>query len=226
MSDYLAKQLSGPLAQGTIDTVLAQYTPSDEILQYWYGLSIDTAADAELEAIGYLVGLPWPAAPAGTLDDNSFILGSAALYPTASPLGLSGVGLLTGGVLGSDGASEAGLIPSSAYRIILVAYAYLKWNGLNWRTIDAIAASFGELDYVFTDYEGTALTLGSSSTYPEYSALLGLSTGRLSSTSSAFPDSDIIINYLTPISLANLWIINLIFDSVCTAPKVTARNGV
>ena len=45
-SPYLAKQFSGPLAQNTINTVLAQYTPSDPILEYWYGLSLDTANDA------------------------------------------------------------------------------------------------------------------------------------------------------------------------------------
>jgi len=231
-SNYLAKQLSGPLAQGTMQTVEDQYALSDPIISYWYGLNIDNAASAELTAIGYLVGLPWPSAPLGTFDTNSFIIGTSASYPQSSYRGLSGVGLLTGGPLASDATSTAGLMPITSYRILLKAFAYLKWYGLSWVSIDKIAASFGTLNYAYRPGNYNQFTLGTSATYPVTDTAHGLSGvglttgGFLSSTDpSYFPDSDIIISYITPLSLANLWIIQALFKAVCTAPQVFVRNG-
>lgn len=225
-SPYLAKQFSGPLAQAAIDTVKAQYALSDPMIDYWHGLSIDTAAAPELTAIGYLVGLPWPATFTDTMTTNCMILGASASYPTASTVGLGK------GVLWSNNLATAAPIPIDNYRQLLKAYAYLKWYGLTWKSIDAIAASFGNLSYSFSSTISNAFTLGSSGSYPTASAL-GLSTytgssgGALTSSDPGyFPDSDIIISYSTPLSLGDIYLLQTLFAAVCTAPKVTVRNGV
>ena len=231
-STYLAKQLSGPLAQATISTVQAQYALSDPIISYWYGLSIDTSSDADLVGIGYLVGLPWPSAPSGYFSSVSFLLGSASLYPKASPTGLSGTSLPQGGILASDSSGSTVLIPSGSYKILLKAYAYMKYYGLNWVSIDKIASSFGTLNYSYRASNANQLTLGTSASYPTVDTLHGLSGisvttgGYLSSVNpSYFPASDIIISYATPISLASLWILQSLFSNVCTAPQIFVRNG-
>jgi len=229
---YLAQQLSGPLAQGVINTVQAQYALSDPIINYWYGLNIDNAASNELAGIGYLVGLPWPSSITTTQATNSMILGISAGYPLASGQGLSSVGSLSGGILWSNGYASAGLLDITSYRILLKAYAYLKWYGLSWVSIDKVASVFGNLSYTFSPTIANKFTLGFSAGYPVTDTSHGLSTytgstggGLTSSNPGYFPDSDIIISYSTPLTLGNLYVLQTLFAAVCTAPKVSVRNG-
>jgi hypothetical protein len=232
MNQYLAKQFSGELAQDTINTIQTEYQKSQPLINYWTGLSIATASDTDLDSIGYIVGYPWPTAPGGTLDSNSFRLSSASAYPEASTIGLSGISTMTGGILSSALPSPNNKVPNTIYRQLLVAIAYAKWHGLSWTTIDAIASSFGSLDYIYINSSYYQFTLGDASLYPETDTVHGLSGigistgGRLGSVNpSYYPDSDITIAYTTPITAANLWICQQIFAAICTAPKVTAQNG-
>jgi hypothetical protein len=231
-NQYLAKQFSGELAQDVINQVQIEYEKSNPLTDYWDALSIQTASDDDLNSIGYIVGYPWPTAPGGTLDSNSFRLSSSAAYPEMSSIGLSGVGLMTGGILSSALPSPNNKVPNTIYRQLLTAIAYAKWHGLSWTTVDAIAASFGTLNYTYINNSYYQFTLGAAATYPLIDTIhgisgIGLSTGgRFSSTNpSYYPDSDIRIAYITPITAANLWICQQIFSAICTAPKVTAQNG-
>lgn len=232
MNEYLAAQFSGELVQDTINTIQSQYELSQPILDYWESLSIEAASDDDLTSIGYIVGVPWPTAPDGTLDSNSFRLGEASSYPTFSIIGLSGVGLLSGGLLSSALPSPNNKVPSPVYRKILLAIAYAKWHGLSWTTIDAIASSFGTTDYVYRNSSYNQFTLGTSATYPIIDNAKGLSGvgmsigGRFQSIHPDwYPVSDITIAFITPLSNANLWICQQIFQSICTAPQVFILNG-
>lgn len=234
MSDiFLAKQLSGPLAQGTISALENFYSYSDAILSYWYGLSISTASDADLTSIGYLVGLPWPSAPSGTFSNNSFTLGSALSYPTIDAVhGFSGVSVSTGGYLSSALPSSNNLVPDPVYRHLLAAVAIIRWSGISWSTIDLIASSFGILNYIYKLPQYYTFQLGSAATYPTVSTTHGLSGvglttgGRLTSVNpSYYPDSDITIAYITPLSNGYLWVAQQVFSSICTSPQVFVQNG-
>ena len=223
---YFFSQLSGPLSTNNMKTILAQYTPSDPLLTYWYNLSIDTASDAELTAIGYLVGLPWPSAPDNTFLPNSFKTGAAASYPADGSInGLSGIGLFTGGYLSSAIPSPNNKIPISAYRLLLKAFAQAKWYGLTLQTIDSIVASFGSANYVYLH----GFTLSAAAAYPQTDLLLGLSGvglltgGRLSSVTGGTyvaSGTDITVAYITPVTTAELWVINNLFQTICTSPQV------
>ena len=234
ISPYLFQQFSGPLAQGTIDTVLAQYQLADDILSYWYGLSISSASAAELTAIGYLVGLPWPTAPDDTFSDRVFTLGTSATFPLLDPsLGLSDIGVDTGGYLTSSLPSSNNLVPIQVYRQLLVAVAIAKYQGLSYATIDLIVSSFGNLDYMYISPSFLGFTFGSAADYPQSSTMngfsgVGLTTGGLLSSDdpSLFPDSDVTVAFTTFLSSSSLWVLREVFLSVCTAPQVFIRNGI
>jgi len=226
-NQYLAKQFSGELAQDVINTVQSEYEKSDSMLQYWHDLSIDSSDEVDITSIGYLVGFNWPTAPTGTLDSNAFRVGGSATYPTSSGIGLSGIGLDTGGLLSSSLPSINNKVPIAVYRQLLKAIAYAKTHGLSMSTIDLIASSFGTLNYSYTSFMSSLFTLGSSASYPTSNTTTSLNYGRLQSVSpSYFPDSDIHIVYLTPITSANLWVCQEIFNSLTTSPKIFVSNGV
>lgn len=234
MSEYLARQLSGPLAQGTIDTVLAQYQLADGIISYWYGLSITTASAEELTAIGYLVGYPWPTAPGSTFSDRIFTLGTSATYPLSDTShGLSGIGSLDGGFLASNSTTTGALIPIEVYRKLLASVAIAKYQGLSYSTIDLIVSSFGNMDYVYVAPLSRAFQFGTTATYPTTDTShgfggIGLTTGGYftSVNPSYFPDSDVTIAFTTFLSTSNLWVLENVFLSICTSPQVFVRNGV
>lgn len=233
-NQYLAKQFSGQLVQDVINQVQIEFEKSLPLSSYWNTMSIENADNATLDAIGYLVGIDWPTSPTGALGDTAFIFGSSASYPTTSSRGYSAIGSLSGGTLSSSLPVPGNKVPASVYKKLLIGVAYAKYHGLSWSTIDIIASSFGTLNYVLINSSFNKLLFGSSANYPDYTApehslsAIGSSTGGrlISSTQGLAPDSDITIIYNTPISTSYLWICQQIFLSICTAPKVTAKNGV
>jgi len=227
MNQYLAKQFSGTLVQSQIDATQAEYAKADSMLSYWHDLTIDTADENDLVSIGYLVGYPWPTAPTGTLDANAFKFGASGSYPTVSTIGLSTIGSLVGGILTSSLPSVNNKVPITVYRQLLKAIAFAKWNGLSYETIDAIAASFGTLNYSYTSFAANKFTFGTSASYPTFNTTTSLGYGRLQSTNAGyFPDSDIYITYLTPITSANIWVCQETFNAITTSPRVFVSNGV
>jgi hypothetical protein len=233
MNKYLAYQLSGELAQDTINSTQTEYEKSDPLIGYWYNLSIQTATDSELEGIGELIGYPWPSAPASIFASNTFALSAASGFPEASAIGLSSAdGSIPGGILTSVAGSGAdGKIPSSAYRLLLDRIAYLKYNGLTWKAVDNIASYFGTYQIIIPSLR--YFLFGQASLYPESTTIhgfsgIGLTTGGLFSSvnPAMYPDSDIKIGYSPSISSTNLWVCQEIFLAVCTAPQVFVQNGV
>ena len=148
MNSNVSSSFSGPYAQGLINALQQEWSQPlngvsrDGILIYWYNLSLDTAQPNELSFIGYLIGYPWPSAPALTFTGGNFTFGRAVDYPlTSTTLGFgSAVNYPNGppgGFLGSVFPITGGnLIPQWAYAKMLKAIAYLKFNGLSLRTID------------------------------------------------------------------------------------------
>ena len=125
----------------------------DTTLAYWYNLSIDTAQSNELAFIGYLVGYPWPSAPGGTFTTGAFQFGSSAAFPvTDASHGFGSAASFpdgTGGLLTSVYPNGSQLIPATNYALMLKAIAYLKWNGLTYKSIDYVTSLFWA-NYTFT----------------------------------------------------------------------------
>lgn len=233
LNQYLAPQFSGELCQDVINTIQAEYQKSDGLIEYWSGLSLQTADENDLMAAGYIVGYPWPSASASTFASNAFALSSASSFPESSSIGLSAAdGSESGGVLTSaSGSPTDGLIPIDVYRLLLDRVAYLKFNGLTWKSIDNLASSFGTYELIIP--QERYFLFGTASAFPVTSPAhgfggVGLTTGGLFSSvnPSYYPDSDISIGFSPSITVANLWILQSIFLAACTAPQVFVQNGV
>jgi hypothetical protein len=150
LNEFLWSQLSGPLAQDTINAIQACDTDTNPILEYFYDLSIDEASEAELTILGLLIGIPWPTAPSGTFDDNVFIFGAAGSLGSVIDYnrGFGSLSTGRGGVFRGSSYIASQKLPIGSYRQLLKAIAKLKWTGLSFAAIDAIVSSF-TLNYVY-----------------------------------------------------------------------------
>lgn len=239
MSDAnLAYQFSDPISQDTMQSVQTEIDLRDPAILYLAQLSIATAGATELATIGGIIGYPWPLAPTGTFDNNNFIFGSSASFPTVSGLnGFAGVNSPgIGGQFVSASPAIGNLVPIAFYRLLLTQVAYLKANGLSYTVIDQICQIFGP-NYTFGNptLNSNFLTLGAAASFPTLSVMNGLSGfsspfnaegGLLSSAvPGAIPDSDIYITFHTQIGAGYLWILQNLFFRFTTAPQVFVIQG-
>ena len=240
MSDQdLAYQFNGPYSQDLMASVQGELDLREPAIQYLLNLSIQTAGSTELATIGGIIGYPWPAAPFGTFDNNDFIFGSAATFPTISGLnGFAGVNSPgVGGQFISATPQTVNLIPIAFYRLLLTQVAYLKFNGLSYTAIDNICHVFGP-SYTFSnpDLIGNFFELGSAATFPILSVdhglsgvnppYLGMEGGLLNTAvTGGIVDSDIYITFNTNIGPGYLWLIQNLFDRFTTAPQIFVSQG-
>jgi len=224
MNEFLANQFSGVLVQDVANAILNQYLVDRPLLTYMHDLSIDTASREQLINIGYLVGLPWPTVPAGYLNDNGFLLGSYLLFPETDPD--HGVGALdgsSGGHLGSVYNNVGDLIPIGLYRLILKAYAILKNENITIHSIDVCCAAIGE--GYFIQIPRIFFEFGDSATYPVEDPErgfggVGLSTGGPFASTDGSTASDIYIVFPSNTPAMNVYVLQTIFNMICTAPRV------
>lgn len=231
----LAFQFSGPYAQALISAVQQEIAVRDPDIAYLFSLSIASAGPIELATIGGIIGYPWPTAPTGTFDQNNFIFGAAASFPTISGLngfaGVSSPGI--GGLFSSATPAVGNLIPIAFYRLLLTQVAFLKYNGLSMTIIDQICHVFGP-QYTIEQLgaAGNWFTLGAAADFPNSSATQGLSGttppyntegGRLFGV--MLNDSDIQVVFQTQIGAGYLYIIQQLFNRFCTSPQVFVSQG-
>ena len=162
MNQYLAKQLSGPYAQGLANTVLAEFTLASGEVQYMHDLSIATAVSGVLSQLGLLVGYPWPIVPAGLGNANIFAfstIASSVYAPTYSTQhGFGTVGGTTGGKLLSAYAQVNNTIDINLYKTLLPLAAQVKRSGLTLNLVDEIAQVFGYHTISFSAYYDIVVT--------------------------------------------------------------------
>lgn len=141
----LALQFSGPYVQTFMTAVSGHIARRIAVMEYFYNLTLQNADSDRLIFLGGVIGFPWPSAPAGTFNDNSFIFGSAASFPTIN--NLNGFGTFfnpaIGGLLSSALGVIGNFIPISKYQQLLAIAAQIKFNGLTLANIDAICQLFG-----------------------------------------------------------------------------------
>jgi hypothetical protein len=150
LNAFLWSQLSGPLVQSVINAIENCDHDIDPILDYFYGLSIDTASDDELIIIGLLIGVPWPTAPSGTFDDSLFVFGEdgdlGEVIDFTRGFGDRETG--RGGILVGSSYVSSQIMPVAQYRLLLKAIAKLKLKGLSFVVLDEIVSIFAET-YVY-----------------------------------------------------------------------------
>lgn len=142
-NEYVAQQLSGPIASETEPAAKAEFVSTEAITTYMKNLSLSSAEADVLANLGLIAGLPWPIPPIGTYENNYFTLGAASEYPKVDILkGFGTVGGVTGGLLGSVSSTAYVKCPIGVYRQLIQLVARMKIDGLTLDTVDTLIHIF------------------------------------------------------------------------------------
>ena len=190
MAQNLHRQLSGPYSDALIFGGNAELNVNDGALTFWRNLSIDSADDARLLQIGYLVGYPWPSAPAGSFDTNNLEFSNDPTGASPPPVDNNkGLGTTLnpaiGGIFQDATVGIGNYIPAAMYRSLLRAVAQIKYNGLSLSRICSLLAFF------------------SNSFAISYDA-----------------NKDIKAVFSVDIGSGNIWVAQEAFNAVTTAPRI------
>lgn len=137
-SEYLPKQMNGPVVNSVMAALEDRLRDSKAIEDYLYSLSIETAQETELENIGRIIGYPRPLVPIGFEQENVFLFTQLPFYQDAE-IGLSQVSGEVGGRLTGQDASETNYMNLGLYRNFLDKVAYIKRYGVTLYSVDRIA---------------------------------------------------------------------------------------
>lgn len=225
LNKYLAPQFSGTEVQLLINTICDEYNLPEAIANYFRAINIDNAEPDDLYNIGLWIGLPWPTASALVFSGEAFTFGNVADAPEYN--NLIGFGTITdptiGGLFASVNPADTERIPIDKYRLVLKGFAYAKYHGITIHTIDVLAKSFSDNYLIgwhdfFEFGEGDEPIPDDSHGLSDDSGDLG---GMLSPDSGGVTvDWDIDLIFLTNIGSGNLWVVQHIFDRLCTDVQV------
>lgn len=223
---YLNPQLEyGPYATAYMNSIQSELgIPSSGIyasskhyamIEYMYGLSIDTAnssaltalGSGELSYIGQYIGFKWPSVYAADFANNIQFI-PASSFPGPNPyIGFSSAASgITYGTFTSSNPIQVGVFASvSVYRVILKFIAAVKWNGFNIIQIDELLSSILDtLGYVVIG--GYTITIGSPFSQTDIAS-----------------KTDVYINFnfnTANIGVGYLYMLQLVFNKICTMPQV------
>ena len=167
-SEYLPKQMNGPVVNSVMAALEENLSDSKTICDYLYGLSILTAQETELENIGCIIGYPRPLVPEGFADEEEggfFIFTDLPMVQDITK-GFSVVDSEVGGQLSTIARSRTGYMALGLYRKFLDKVAYIKRYGVTIYSVDMIAKLFTD-DYTitYTENQDIELTFNSNIGY-------------------------------------------------------------
>lgn len=136
---FYPKQMNGPVISATGNSLCAEFEDAEQIQDYLYKLSIDTAQETELENIGRIIGYVRPLVPEGFNSENIMLLGTVPLAQDVD-IGLATVGSSIGGELSSVVGSDTGFMSLGVYRKFLTSMAVLKRYGITLSSIDKVVS--------------------------------------------------------------------------------------
>lgn len=140
---YYPMQMNGPVLSAAGAALNQEFKNADEIEDYLYRLSIDTADETELENIGRIIGYVRPLVPEGFNSENILLLGPDPIEQDED-IGLSMLGLEVGGQLSTITVEDTNFMSLGTYRKFLKAMAILKRYGITLSSVDKIASSVSE----------------------------------------------------------------------------------
>ena len=138
-SEYLPKQMNGPVVNAVMQSMEEQLEAADAIADYLYNLSITTAQETELENIGCIIGYPRPLVPEGFSAENVLLLTDLPHFQDIS-IGLSDVDSEVGGRLSTTRSSSTDYMDLELYRKFLDKVAFIKRYGITLYSVDSICA--------------------------------------------------------------------------------------
>lgn len=169
---YLNKHLNGPYIQSIVDGIEGSFDATQELTNYLYELSIDTASEQECEWIGLWIGFPRPYIPDEIATGNAFTASAVSeqvesnFLPFTLPYqflsnrvidpihGASYLLSKNPDIIAPTGGLATALIPHSTllnltiYKQILKSIAFIKWNGWNFASLDFLLYQDG-IDYSY-----------------------------------------------------------------------------
>ena len=145
---YYPKQMNGPVISAFGNARDTEFSKAEEIEDYLYKLSIDTAKETELENIGRIIGYVRPIVPKGFNSENILLLGTVPITQDEL-IGLSKVNSETGGQLTSIYSDSSYYMSLSTYRSFLKRMGQLKRYGITLQSIDRIV-SVVDTDYTIS----------------------------------------------------------------------------
>lgn len=146
-SEYLPKQMNGPVVNAVMQSMEEQLEAADAIADYLYNLSITTAQETELENIGCIIGYPRPLVPEGFSAENVLLLTDLPHFQDIS-IGLSDVDSEVGGRLSTTRSSTTDYMDLELYRKFLDKVAFIKRYGITLYSVDSICSLISK-DYTF-----------------------------------------------------------------------------
>jgi hypothetical protein len=135
---YLPKQMNGAIVNSVMNALDNELVEADNIIDYLYSLSIETAQETELENIGRIIGYPRPLVPEGFEQENLFIFVNLPMTPDET-IGFSELETEIGGQLSSLESSQTNYMSLGMYRKFLDKIAYIKRYGITLYSVDMIA---------------------------------------------------------------------------------------
>lgn len=226
LNKYLAPQFSGTEVQLLINTICDEYNLPEAIANYFRNINIDNALADDLYNIGLWIGLPWPTADPIIFTDNVFTFGHVEDFPEYKPL--TGFGSVfnptIGGLFSSLNPAETERIPIDKYRVLLKAFAYAKYHGITLHTIDVLAKVFSDTYLIGFHDSWFLFGPGSEPTPDEFHGfsddIADVGGALAPDVDTTVVDWDIDLIFLNDIGSGNLYVIQRVFDQLCTDVQV------
>lgn len=140
------KQMNGPVISAFGSSVKNEFSNAENIAQYLYSLTIDTAQETELDNIGRIIGYLRPIVPEGFNQENVMLLGTLPIE-IDEQIGLAQYGYKFGGTLSTLQTSDSNFMELSTYRLFLKDIAVLKRYGITLNSVDKVVS---EIDKNYT----------------------------------------------------------------------------
>lgn len=153
---HYPKQMNGNVISAYGKAVDEEMTLQEEIEDYIYNLSINTAQETELENIGRIIGFVRPLVPEGFNNENILLFSSQITEDMTTGFGTSDGA--QGGEFSSIEPSESNYLDLGLYRRVLPQIALLKRLGITLQSIDRIARIITD-DYTIGWNEDNDITL-------------------------------------------------------------------
>jgi len=206
---WLAKQLTGPAVTTFADGISANFNNYAGYLNYMSTLSLTSANEGELEELGNIIGFIRPLVPNAVILDKLLRFSDISMFPSTSEVGFSSLSKSTFKLLFS---------PVLYFSPTLLFNAGDMKEGGNFSSLTPLDSNKMPISQYRIALKGVALLKWNK--YSMYSIDTVCSYFSSSYVISYTANHDILIMF-TDISLSNLYIVTLIFNTFFVAmPKI------
>lgn len=209
MRQWLAKQFSGPAVTTFADGISNNFNKYKGYLSYMQTLSLETAQESELENLGAIIGFIRPLVPNSVILDKLLRFSDISLFPSTSEVGFSSL---------SKSSFKLLFSPVLYFSPTLLFNAGDMKEGGNFSSLTPLDSNKMPINQYRIALKGVALLKWNK--YSMFSIDTVCSYFSPSYVISYTANHDILIMF-TDISISNLYIVTLIFNTFFVAmPKI------